>query len=169
MSFREFMEMRFKLELPILKLEELIDRHEKIAPDLTATLASAGTKPLAAFRDYLQFGVYPYYFEYEDRELFRATLEQNLHTAIESDLPAVHPHTRSVANRAPSSRLTISKPASEPGYPCGSSDFCTEPRYEWRLPHKDQNRARMTCRSGSACFRKPMVPSGLARRAEAHS
>lgn len=90
MSFREFLEMRFELELPILDLDELVDGHEKIAPDLVATLATAGTKPLGAFRDYVQYGVYPYYFEYEDRDLFRATLEQNMHTAIESDLPAVH-------------------------------------------------------------------------------
>jgi len=97
MSFREFLEMRFDLALPILRLEALIDRHERIAPELTATLESAGTKPLAAFRDYLQFGVYPYYFEYEDRDLFRATLEQNMHTAIESDLPAVYPRLSGVS------------------------------------------------------------------------
>ncbi len=98
MSFREFMEMRFELALPILKLDELIARHEIIAPDLTATLEAAGTKPLAAFREYLQFGVYPYYFKYADRDLFRAALEQNMHTAIESDLPAVCPQLSGISN-----------------------------------------------------------------------
>lgn len=97
MSFREFLEMRFNLKLPILGLEELLERHEALAPEVAAALAAAGTKPLAAFRDYLQFGVYPYYFEYADRDLFRATLEQNLHTAIESDLPAVYPQLSGVS------------------------------------------------------------------------
>jgi predicted AAA+ superfamily ATPase len=91
MSFREFLEMRLGLSLPILSLDDVVDRHERIAPEIVATLGARGVKPLGVFRDYLQFGVYPYYFEYEDRELFRATLEQSIHTAIESDLPAVHP------------------------------------------------------------------------------
>lgn len=91
MSFREFLEMRLGLSLPILPLDELLARHESIAPELVSALAAAGVKPLGVFQDYLRFGVYPYYFEYQDREVFRTTLEQNLHTAIESDLPAVHP------------------------------------------------------------------------------
>ena len=91
MSFREFLEMRFSIELPVLELETLVDNHESIVPDLVDALRSVGERPIGAFADYLQFGVYPYYFEYEDREVFRATLEQNVHTAIESDLPAVHP------------------------------------------------------------------------------
>jgi predicted AAA+ superfamily ATPase len=97
MSFREFLEMRFHRKLPILGLEELVERHERIAADLMAVIVSSGTRPLAAFRDYVQFGVYPYYFEHSDRELFRATLEQNLHAAIESDLPAVHPQLSGVS------------------------------------------------------------------------
>jgi predicted AAA+ superfamily ATPase len=91
MSFREFLEMRLGLSLPILSLDDLLEKHETIAQELVSALAAAGVKPLGVFRDYLHFGVYPYYFEYEDREIFRATLEQNMHTAIESDLPAVHP------------------------------------------------------------------------------
>jgi predicted AAA+ superfamily ATPase len=91
MSFREFLEMRLGLSLPILPLDELLAKHESIAPELVSALAAAGVKPLGVFQDYLRFGVYPYYFEYQDREVFRTTLEQNMHTAIESDLPAVHP------------------------------------------------------------------------------
>ena len=91
MSFREFLELRLGLELPVIEMEELVRRHESIAPDLVSMINAAGTKVLGAFRDYLQFGIYPYYFEYEDRDLFRATLEQNMHTAIENDLPSVHP------------------------------------------------------------------------------
>jgi len=91
MSFREFLEMRFSIELPVIELETLVDKHESIVPDLVDALKAVGKRPLGAFADYLQFGVYPYYFEYKDHEVFRVTLEQNIHTTIESDLPAVHP------------------------------------------------------------------------------
>ncbi len=91
MSFREFLELRLGLDFSIIGIDDLLNNHEMIALKIVSKLEESGIKILGIFQDYLQFGVYPYYFEYEDRDLFRITLEQNMHTAIESDLPAVHP------------------------------------------------------------------------------
>jgi len=46
---------------------------------------------LDLFREYLEWGFYPYFREYPNRDLFWAVLEQSMHTAIESDLVAIHP------------------------------------------------------------------------------
>ncbi|PIU94853.1 MAG: 3-dehydroquinate dehydratase [Armatimonadetes bacterium CG_4_10_14_3_um_filter_66_18] len=92
MSFREFLEIRLVLELPVLDLGQLVAEHETRAAAIVAQLGEKGVKVLSAFRDYLRFGFYPYFFEYEDPGLFRMTLEQNMRTTVESDLPAVQPN-----------------------------------------------------------------------------
>jgi uncharacterized protein len=47
-------------------------------------------KVLALFREYLECGYYPYFKEYGDKTQFYLTLEQNVHTTLESDLLAIH-------------------------------------------------------------------------------
>lgn len=49
-------------------------------------------KILSYFKKYLQHGFYPYFKELNDIKLFNMTLEQNLHTTVESDLVAIYPH-----------------------------------------------------------------------------
>ncbi len=42
------------------------------------------------YRNLFNNGYYPYYLEYRDKGRFYLTLEQNIHTTLESDLPAIH-------------------------------------------------------------------------------
>jgi len=91
MSFREFMELRLGLELPVLTLDDLLREHESVSADIAASVEEREAKVLGLFRDYLEFGFYPYFLEYQNLDLFRMTLEQNVHTAIESDLVSLHP------------------------------------------------------------------------------
>ena len=91
MSFREFLELRLDLVLPTYSLATLLETHESAAPNIITAVEDKQAKILGMFQDYLRFGYYPYFFEYEDPDIFRITLEQNVHTAIEIDLPAVHP------------------------------------------------------------------------------
>lgn len=65
--------------------------HQQSADAIVAGLEKQGLKVLALFRDYLDYGYYPYFQEYGDKSLFYVTLEQNLRTTLESDLPAIHP------------------------------------------------------------------------------
>jgi predicted AAA+ superfamily ATPase len=92
LSFREYLELRLSLELPVLTLQPLLEGHERLAADVVTRLRERDAKVLGLFHDYLRIGFYPYFSEYQDVDLFRMTLEQSVHTAIESDLTALHPN-----------------------------------------------------------------------------
>lgn len=90
MSFREFIGMNNDIYLESLPLENLLANHQDAAGSIVVALEKKGLKVLALFKDYLAYGYYPYFKEYEDRSLFLMTLEQNIRTTLESDLPAIH-------------------------------------------------------------------------------
>jgi predicted AAA+ superfamily ATPase len=90
LSFREFIILQTGISLERLTLAGLLANHRQAADTIVATLETAGHKVLALFRDYLQKGFYPYFLEYPDLGQFQMTLEQNIHTTLESDLPAIH-------------------------------------------------------------------------------
>jgi predicted AAA+ superfamily ATPase len=90
-SFREYLELRLNLKLPVQALDAVLKGHEGFAAEVVARLREKDARVLGLFRDYLQVGFYPYFAEYQDVDLFKMTLEQNVHTAIESDLPALNP------------------------------------------------------------------------------
>ena len=93
MSFREFLELSYGLELPSYSLDELCHSHEKIAALIIEKLASLNKKAIPLFNQYQNVGYYPYFHELsQDENLFKITLEQNVHTTIESDLAAIFPH-----------------------------------------------------------------------------
>ena len=90
MSFREFIGMNNGIYFDAIPLDTLLANHQEIADSIVAELEKNDQKVLALFRDYLEHGYYPYFKEYEDKSLFFMTLEQNVHTTLESDLPAIH-------------------------------------------------------------------------------
>jgi predicted AAA+ superfamily ATPase len=91
MSFREFIEIELGINLKSSGLEDIINNHQRIAAGITTAVEKKGKKILALFRSYLEYGYYPYFREYKNRELFYLTLEQNIHTTLESDLIAIYP------------------------------------------------------------------------------
>lgn len=92
MSFREFIELQLKIEIKTYKLDELINNHVAITHDIIQTVEQHNTKILLLFKNYLEYGYYPYFHELNDPNLFYITLEQNIHKTIESDLPSIYPH-----------------------------------------------------------------------------
>lgn len=92
LSLREYLELKYNLQLPVLTLGEIVQNHSQHAFDILAKLESLSLKILKAFHEYLQHGYYPYFREFELTEEFKITLEQNLHTTIEADLVAIYPH-----------------------------------------------------------------------------
>lgn len=92
LSFREFLEFRLEISLPVLTLEKILYHHEKEAPFITKKIESKKSTILREFQRYLELGFYPYSNEYDDLLTFQTTLEQGIHTAIESDLTALHPN-----------------------------------------------------------------------------
>lgn len=91
LSLREFIELKYGLELPCFSLKDILDQHTSYAFQLIERLANENLKILNIFSHYLQVGYYPYFREFELIEEFKITLEQNIHTTIETDLVAIYP------------------------------------------------------------------------------
>jgi len=92
LSFREYLEIRFTLEFPTYSLLEILQNHERLAANIIHLCEGQNQKILPLFQHYTSCGYYPYFFELPNEELYFITLEQNLHTTIEVDLAAIHPH-----------------------------------------------------------------------------
>ena len=91
LSFREYLAIRYGVDLEVLPLEKILMDHEVEAPRIVENLRRGGLHVLAEFRDYLGKGFYPFFLQFEDRKSFLIALEQSIHAVIESDLPAIHP------------------------------------------------------------------------------
>lgn len=91
MSFREYIELTAGVEFRPHRLEDIIKNHQGLAHEAVKTLETKKKKVLRLFEEYLDWGYYPYFFEYNDKELFYLTLEQNVRTTLESDLMAIYP------------------------------------------------------------------------------
>ena len=60
LSFREFLAIRYDINLPILKLDDILKSHQDIAMEIKKQF-----KPLEYFKYYGEFGVYPFFTEGE--------------------------------------------------------------------------------------------------------
>lgn len=92
LSFREYLELMHGVELPSFTLEEVCQNHQKTADSIISILGKNSLKAIPEFNKYLKIGYYPYYFEINDVDAYKITLEQNFHMTIESDLAAIYPH-----------------------------------------------------------------------------
>ena len=82
LSYREFLELKLGLRFETYNLKSLLEDHVAIANAICRRI-----KPLAHFKEYLQFGYYPFYFE--TGETYCLKLEETVNTVIESDLPII--------------------------------------------------------------------------------
>jgi uncharacterized protein len=79
LSYREFLQIELKLDLPTYTLEEILSDHESIALDLIEKF-----KPLEHFNNYLRFGYFPFYLEgtrnyhHKLANVLNAVLEQDM-------------------------------------------------------------------------------------------
>ncbi len=84
LSFREFLEIDLNISLPKYSLEDILSNHTDIAYEL---LNKFNLKP--KFREYIQKGYYPFYFE--DKDNYLKKLNEVVNTSIEVDIPSVFP------------------------------------------------------------------------------
>jgi predicted AAA+ superfamily ATPase len=82
LSYREFLELKLDIALPSYELEDMIQNHTQIATSLLNEF-----KPLEHFKEYLNVGYYPFYFE--DKKRYLDKLETTINTVIEVDLPSI--------------------------------------------------------------------------------
>jgi uncharacterized protein len=84
LSFREFMGIKYKKQLPIVSLDDILTNHQ----ELTKHFVELMEKPLKYFKEYLTWGAYPIFTE---TKWVHARLKQTINIIIESDLPSVIP------------------------------------------------------------------------------
>jgi len=90
LSFREYLEMELGLDLPLIEFKQLFVNHPEYCHEICLLLKDQKVLPL--FKFYLKNGFYPYWFEWKEEDKFEITLEQSIHTTLEADLIAIHPH-----------------------------------------------------------------------------
>lgn len=82
LSFREFLELKLSQDFPKFTLLELLNEHITIASRLTSEF-----KPFEYFKEYQNYGYYPYYFE--NQNSYSIKLEETINAVIEIDLPII--------------------------------------------------------------------------------
>jgi hypothetical protein len=84
LSFREFVELKKSIKLPIFSSEEIFTNHIDIAHELSSKF-----KPFELFTEYLKYGYYPFYLESKENYLLK--LHETINTVIEVDIPSIFP------------------------------------------------------------------------------
>jgi len=84
LSFREFIEIKEGLTLPSYSQEDIFTNHAEIARSLLKSF-----RPYAFWKEYLNFGYYPFYFE--DAKGYPLRLKRTIHAVIEVDIPSIFP------------------------------------------------------------------------------
>ncbi len=82
LSFREFLKLKYQIELPEFTLEQILKSQNKLV-----NIVLEKIKPLPYFNEYIKEGYYPYFLNTETDYLKQ--LLSSLNLVIESDLPAI--------------------------------------------------------------------------------
>jgi len=80
LSFREFLELKLNTTFLTFTLDTILDNHTEIVDEILSKI-----KPFEYFKEYLEYGYFPYYFENPNTYTLR--LEESINTVIEADLP----------------------------------------------------------------------------------
>ena len=80
MSFREFLNFEYALEIPAVGIDELLKNHVDLAAQVTRRI-----KVIPAFEKYMKMGCYPFYRE--EPEHFSQKLLQVVNQVLDVDLP----------------------------------------------------------------------------------
>lgn len=91
MSFREYLELKYQMDLSSYTLNDICSHHERLAEAIIKKLSKKDLNIVPEFHRYLKYGYYPYFYEIKDEAVYKLTLEQHVHTTIESDLTAIYP------------------------------------------------------------------------------
>ncbi len=83
LSFREFIELKYEIKLPVLTLDEILHNNDRIISSILNEI-----KPIPLFKEYLKEGYYPFFLNTKSDYLKQ--LNNTINLVIESDLPAIH-------------------------------------------------------------------------------
>ena len=92
MSFREYLGLRYGINLEAVELKDLLAGHQEIAVDIINALKQKELAVIKLFREYLKVGYYPYYNDMPNNTAFYQTLRQSIEATIDSDLLSIYPN-----------------------------------------------------------------------------
>ena len=92
MSFREYLGLRYDINLEVIELEILLTNHQEMAVDIINALKQKDLAVIKLFREYLKVGYYPYYKDMPNDTAFYQTLRQSIEATIDSDLLSIYPN-----------------------------------------------------------------------------
>ncbi|WP_107687094.1 ATP-binding protein [Campylobacter concisus] len=92
MSFREYLGLRYGINLEAVELTDLLANHQEIAVDIINALKQKDLAIIKLFREYLKVGYYPYYNDMPNDTAFYQTLKQSIEATIDSDLLSIYPN-----------------------------------------------------------------------------
>ncbi|WP_024788140.1 ATP-binding protein [Lebetimonas sp. JH369] len=87
MSFREFLEFKYELQIKKISLNELLQNHINIAYEILEKINKPSIIP--DFKEYLEIGYYPFYFQNEDKVSYLLKLKETINVVLEVDIPAI--------------------------------------------------------------------------------
>ncbi len=82
LSLREYLEMSQNIQLNSYSLDKILNSHTKIADEIIDELPNK--KILRFFKEFIDVGVYPFYFE--DETKYTDKIQQNINTILYTDL-----------------------------------------------------------------------------------
>lgn len=83
LSLREFIQLKYNKNLPLLALNDLISNAREISLNLTSEF-----KPIKFYKEYIQKGYYPIFTENEN--MYHEKLLNVLNVVLENDLPIIY-------------------------------------------------------------------------------
>ena len=83
LSFREFVQMETNISFSKLTLENLLNHHTKYSQDIISQI-----KPLKYFKEYFEYGYYPFYLE--DKQSSKMKLLEAINKTIDIDLLKIY-------------------------------------------------------------------------------
>ncbi len=87
MSFREFLKFKYGIEIGEVTLDELLKNHVEIAYEILEKIDKPSI--LTDFKEYLEIGYYPFYFQNEDKVSYLLKLKETINVVLEVDIPAI--------------------------------------------------------------------------------
>jgi len=80
LSFREFLELKTSQKFQSYSLKEILENHTQIASDINLQI-----KPFMFWKEYLEYGYYPFYFKTQ-KDSFLLRVNETINATIEHDL-----------------------------------------------------------------------------------
>ncbi len=87
LSFREFLEFKYDLSLPVIAFSDIFDDHIDLAYNILGKIDKISILP--DFKEFISNGYYPFYFQNRDNLSYLLKLKETINVVLEVDIPAI--------------------------------------------------------------------------------